>query len=152
MNLRRRRLLRGIGGLSAVSLTTGLAGCSTDGDSGPDSDARDDPPSSVLVEMTDDLTFEPETVDVSVDGTVTWENVGAVAHSVTAYSESIPADAAYFASGEFETESDANQQYPEVGSIGRDETYEHTFETAGTYEYYCIPHESGNMVGTVTAR
>lgn len=28
-------------------------------------------------------------------------------------------------------------------------TYEHTFETLGTYEYYCAPHESAGMVGTI---
>jgi plastocyanin len=28
-------------------------------------------------------------------------------------------------------------------------TYSHTFETLGTYEYYCQPHESAGMVGTI---
>jgi len=28
-------------------------------------------------------------------------------------------------------------------------TYEHTFETLGTYEYYCEPHETAGMVGTI---
>ena len=28
-------------------------------------------------------------------------------------------------------------------------TYEHTFETLGTYEYYCEPHQTAGMVGTV---
>jgi plastocyanin len=28
-------------------------------------------------------------------------------------------------------------------------TYEHTFETLGTYEYYCQPHQSAGMVGTI---
>ena len=28
-------------------------------------------------------------------------------------------------------------------------TYEHTFETLGTYEYYCAPHQSAGMVGTI---
>jgi plastocyanin len=28
-------------------------------------------------------------------------------------------------------------------------TYEHTFETLGTYEYYCAPHESAGMVATI---
>ena len=32
--------------------------------------------------------------------------------------------------------------------VGQDETDEHTFETTGTYPYFCVPHESG-MVGTV---
>jgi len=28
-------------------------------------------------------------------------------------------------------------------------TYSHTFETLGTYEYYCVPHESAGMLGTI---
>ena len=28
-------------------------------------------------------------------------------------------------------------------------SYEHTFETLGTYEYYCQPHQSAGMVGTI---
>jgi plastocyanin len=28
-------------------------------------------------------------------------------------------------------------------------TYEHTFETLGTYEYYCEPHRTAGMVGTI---
>ena len=28
-------------------------------------------------------------------------------------------------------------------------TYEHTFETLGTYEYYCEPHRSAGMVATI---
>ena len=28
-------------------------------------------------------------------------------------------------------------------------TYEHTFETLGTYEYYCQPHQTAGMVGTI---
>jgi len=30
-----------------------------------------------------------------------------------------------------------------------DFTYEHTFETLGTYEYYCAPHQTAGMVGTI---
>ncbi|GGJ15043.1 hypothetical protein GCM10008995_26080 [Halobellus salinus] len=28
-------------------------------------------------------------------------------------------------------------------------TYEHTFETLGTYEYYCAPHQTAGMVATI---
>ncbi|SFR47655.1 plastocyanin/azurin family copper-binding protein [Halogeometricum limi] len=28
-------------------------------------------------------------------------------------------------------------------------TYSHTFETLGSYEYYCQPHESAGMLGTI---
>ena len=35
------------------------------------------------------------------------------------------------------------------GLIGEGESYRHAFEVAGTYEYFCIPHEGSGMVGTV---
>jgi plastocyanin len=98
--------------------------------------------------MTDDLLFVPETLTVSVGDTVTWENVGSIGHSVTAYGGEIPADAAYFASGGFESEDAARSAYPE-GDIPGGETYEHTFEVAGTYGYFCIPHEMSGMKGTI---
>lgn len=101
------------------------------------------------VEMTDSLKFDPKRIQVSTGTTVTWENVGAVAHSVTAYENEIPDGATYFASGGFDSEQAANDNYPDEGSIAEGESYEHTFETAGTYKYYCIPHEMSGMVGYV---
>ncbi|SDZ83459.1 plastocyanin [Haloplanus vescus] len=101
------------------------------------------------VEMTDELAFAPKQIQVSAGTTVTWENVGAVAHSVTAYEGEIPDGATYFASGGAESEQAANDAYPDQGSIAQGETYEHTFETTGTYEYYCIPHEMSGMVGSI---
>lgn len=100
------------------------------------------------MDMTDDLVFDPAEVSVATGDTVVWENVGSVTHSVTAYEERIPDGAAYFASGGFDTEQAARDAYPE-GSIGGGEPFEHTFETAGTYEYFCIPHEGAGMTGTV---
>ena len=29
--------------------------------------------------------------------------------------------------------------------------YTHTFETTGTHEYVCIPHEAAGMDGSITA-
>lgn len=98
--------------------------------------------------MTDDWTFEPASVTVSAGDTVTWVTVGKISHTVTAYEDGIPEEAEYFASGGFESESVARTNMSR-GLIVTDETYTHTFEMPGTYEYYCIPHESGGMVGTV---
>jgi plastocyanin len=99
--------------------------------------------------MTDKLTFVPKRIQISKGTTVTWKNVGSIAHSVTAYGDKIPDGAAYFASGGFDSESAASNAYPDEGAIAGGESYEHTFETAGTYEYYCIPHELSGMVGSI---
>jgi plastocyanin len=135
---------RTVVGLCGAALAGSLAGC-TGSDAGPT--PSPEPPATIRVDMTDGLRFEPADITISVGDTVVWETTGTVAHSVTAYEESLPEGARYFASGDFETEADARQSYPD-GSVGNGETYEHTFETAGTYPYFCVPHESG-MVGTV---
>ena len=31
-------------------------------------------------------------------------------------------------------------------------TYEYTFDTEGTFDYFCIPHESAGMTGTVSVK
>lgn len=103
--------------------------------------------------MADELSFDPETITVSVGETVTWGNPGSVGHSVTAIEESIPDGAEYVASRGFDSESAARDAYspgdPDSGDVPGGESYQYTFETAGTYEYFCIPHESAEMIGTV---
>lgn len=131
--LHRRRVLE----LSGAALAAATAGCLTGtGD-------------SKTVSMTESLGFDPETVRVSTGGTVRWVNDSDIEHTVTADGDGIPAEASYFASGDFDSEQAANQNL-EGGLLANGETYEHTFEQSGTYEYYCIPHEGSGMVGTVT--
>lgn len=135
----RRRLLKRIGTASGVAVGAALAGCTGDDGGGEGN----------TVEMTDGLRFEPSDRTVSTGTTVTWENAGSVDHTVTAYGAALPSGAAYFASGGFDGEQAARDGFPASGLLGEGETYEHTFETAGTFEYFCIPHES-SMTGTIT--
>lgn len=133
----RRRVLELSGATLATVATAGcLDGSSSDGPT---------------VTMTDGFGFSPKTATVEVGRTVTWTNASDVGHTVTAYEAEIPDGAAYFASGGFESERAAKNQVSE-GLIASDDEYEHAFEEAGTYEYYCIPHESSGMVGTVRVR
>jgi plastocyanin len=82
--------------------------------------------------------FSPAVVWLEEGATVTWENVSGN-HSVTAYHPNndkpnrIPTGAASFNSG--------------VMSEG--DTFEHTFDEPGVYNYYCTPHEGLGMVGLV---
>jgi plastocyanin len=72
------------------------------------------------------IAFVPAEVTVSVGGTVTWTNNDSVAHDVTADS---------FSSGE-------------PGGMAPGDTFEHTFEEAGNFDYVCTVHPG--MEGTVT--
>jgi plastocyanin len=62
-------------------------------------------------------TFDPPTLTVPPGTTVTWTNADQVAHTVTADDGSF--DTSFFADGQ---------------------TVSLTFDTPGTYAYYCIPH------------
>ncbi len=70
------------------------------------------------------MTFNPGTITVAANTTITWTNKDAVAHTVTSNS------------GLFDS-----------GNIGNNGTYSHLFTTAGTYPYFCTIHPS--MTATV---
>lgn len=107
--------------------------------------------SSQTVTMPDNHTFEPKTTTINTGETVTWTNESDIQHTVTVYEDEIPEEAAYFASGGFESERAARNRVNE-GLIAPGEDYEHTFDQSGTYGYFCIPHESSRMVGTVRVK
>lgn len=75
--------------------------------------------------------FDPVGLYVESGSSVRFE-IEAGSHSATAYRDRIPSAAPRFDSGTL--------------SEG---WFEHTFETPGTYDYYCIPHRSMGMVGRI---
>ena len=83
--------------------------------------------------------FNPHVTWITEGGTVTWV-LESGAHTATAYHpgndqpQLVPDGTAAWDSGV-------------LSAAG--ETYEHTFDTPGVYHYYCIPHESQGMIGTV---
>ena len=54
--------------------------------------------------MTDGFEFDPARLTVDAGVTVRWTNDSDVPHTVTAETDGLPARAAYFASGGFDTE------------------------------------------------
>jgi plastocyanin len=139
----RRAFLRGV--------TASVAVGSAVGGSAQSAAAQEDGGGTThTVNMTDELVFDPDDITIAPGDTIRWVNVGGVGHSVTAYEEEIPSDAAYFASGGFDSESAARGGYPQQGDIAGGEEYSHTFEVEGDYEYFCIPHETVGMLGAVS--
>ena len=140
--MNRRVLLAALG----TGATAGLAGCSSA------LSVTDDEPcdgEECDVGMTRNE-FVPETYETVVGETVVWKNTSGADHTVTALETSLPDDADYFASGGYEDEETARDAWEHFGGrLGTRESYEHTFEVAGTYRYVCIPHVGGGMVGEV---
>jgi len=126
VHIDRRTALRATAGLVTAG-TVGLAGCSGGGDQSPDN--------TVLVGPENQLVYEPAELTVAVGDEVTWVWESDT-HNVVPSSQ--PEGANW--SG---TEGGDDQLYDE----GHE--YSYTFETAGTYEYYCSPHRSAGMTGTV---
>ena len=69
--------------------------------------------------------FKPATLNIPAGTTVIWYNNDSVIHTVTARDNSF-----------------------DSGSLLEGDTFSHTFEEKGIFEYYCIPHPY--MTGEVT--
>ena len=80
------------------------------------------------------IAFVPAVDTVAAGQTVTWTNNDQVIHTVTADSGSVDA---------FDS-----------GDVAGGGTYTHTFQTAGTFGYFCRYHGSltGGMRGTIVVR
>jgi plastocyanin len=105
-------------------------------------------PEPGTVEMVEGQRYDPETITIQAGETVTWVSESDEAHTVTARSDGIPEGAAYFASGGASNEEEARDSLSE-GLLESGATFEVTLDRPGTYEYYCIPHESSGMTGTI---
>jgi plastocyanin len=134
--MERRAYLRAVGAATAA----GLAGCI--GTSGTSAEY------DVGMSAKD---FRPKTIAVEPGTEVVWRNTSKQGHSVTAYEDGIPDGADYWASGGFDGEQAARDAWgaSSKGTLFEGQTYSHTFEVRGEYPYFCIPHERGQMVGTV---
>ena len=134
--------------LAAVSTaaSAGLAGCSS-----ALSVLEDDPCTGEDCHIGMNRTeFLPDVYEISVGDTVVWKNTSEADHTVTAYESLLPDGAAYFATGGYEGQTAAYEAWDDRGGrLGTRETYEHTFEVPGTYEYFCIPHERADMNGKI---
>ena len=92
-------------------------------------------PEAQIVRVVDDE-FSPKLLRVAVGSTVIWESGGANDHNV------IASDGSWQA---------VSSDYFEYGIITKGDQFEHTFNEAGVYEYYCPFHGTNNkgMVGII---
>jgi plastocyanin len=100
-------------------------------------------PAAVVV-MTNELKFQPPMVSIRAGETVAWRNTSLLVHSVTADPAQAvkPQDVAL----------PAGAQPFNSGLLPPQATFRHTFDVAGTYRYFCIPHEAAGMLGTVMVK
>ncbi|HSP30039.1 MAG TPA: plastocyanin/azurin family copper-binding protein [Ilumatobacteraceae bacterium] len=107
---------------SSDSLATPDTPMTTDG-----VDAIDTPGAQASVGLKDSR-FDPTEIEITAGDTVTFTNNDPYDHTITSATDS---------SIEFDS-----------GEISQDATFEQTFDTAGTYAYFCQIHPT--MRGTIT--
>jgi len=76
--------------------------------------------------------FNPSVTIVAEGATVTWVNTSSEVHTVTSGSQ-----------GNHDGRFDS-------GNMAPGDEYSYTFESTGTYHYYCIPHLAAGMTGTIS--
>lgn len=79
------------------------------------------------IEASDGLTFSPSSLTISAGTMVRWVNTGVMLHTVT---------------------PDGHSEWTS-SNLSEGSTFIHTFDTPGTYAYYCQPHVTDNMTGTI---
>lgn len=114
-----RRLLRPIPILT-LALLPFLAACGSDSPTEIDDGV-------VVIELRDQ-SFSQSQVTIEPGTTVRWVNQGDIFHTVT---------------------PDGNDEWARTTFDNAGDTFEHTFETEGEFPYFCEPHQSLGMVGTI---
>lgn len=100
----------------------------------------------VTVQMTDQLRFSPADLTIALGQTVTWINASAMPHTATDDPAQNPVPSAH---PEFVQLPDGADAW-DSGLLQPGESYSHTFDVAGTYHYFCLPHALSGMLGTIT--
>jgi len=85
----------------------------------------------VDVSATSSLTFSPATVTIAAGTTVRWTNTSSVFHTVS---------------------PDGHTEWSEASLSSNGATFTHTFNTPGTYAYFCSPHQAQGMTGVITVQ
>lgn len=99
---------------------------------------------AAAVEMTNQLTFAPDSVVIRAGQSVRFRNTSVLVHTATGdpsrasleASVRLPEGASPFHSGRLEP----------------GQTFSHTFRTPGRYRYFCVPHEGAEMRGVVIVK
>lgn len=81
------------------------------------------------IEANGNLEFSPSALTIDAGTQVRWVNVSTVLHTVT---------------------PDGHTEWSSATIADNGDTFIHTFDTPGTYQYFCQPHVGQGMTGTIT--
>lgn len=98
------------------------------------------------ITMTDQLRFDPDVLRIEVGETIEWVNASSIPHTATDDPARNPVAKSH---PEYAILPEGAQPWSsELLQPG--ERYRHTFDTAGDYRYFCIPHVLSGMRGSIT--
>lgn len=83
------------------------------------------------VHLTSGFEFTPSDLTIEPGTTVRWVNDADIFHTIT---------------------PDGHSEWSEGSVSSTGDTFEHTFDTEGTFPYYCSPHLSQGMTGSITVQ
>jgi plastocyanin len=138
-SITRRGFLLGASGVVATAAsepTTAQDGGSGGNDSSGNGSSGAGPTQTVQVGPGGDLIFDPDSLTITPGTTLEWV-WDSNNHNI--FVENQPS------SGNWDGTPGGQNKLYNTGY-----TYSHTFNTNGEYEYYCVPHRSAGMTGTVT--
>lgn len=72
--------------------------------------------------------FSPSEVRIEAGSTIRWRNAGTVTHTIT---------------------PDGHSEWADTTLTEEGETFEHTFDTPGDFDYHCVPHLANGMTGVI---
>lgn len=81
-----------------------------------------------LIMAQDNLTFSETSLTISAGTAVRWVNSGVMLHTVT---------------------PDGHSEWTSASLANSGDRFTHTFNTPGTYAYFCQPHQGQGMTGTI---
>ena len=124
-------------------LTPGAATTTTTTAVGSTTTSSTVPSNTVIVGQGGSLTFVPNTLTIRAGQTVHWvwaSNFHNVVSGTVTGGNEMP-------DGKFCSPNDTNCSNPPLSNTGA--TYDHTFTEVGSYPYFCVPHGTVGMVGTI---
>jgi len=81
-----------------------------------------------VITLTGNRTFSPNNVTISAGTTIRWTNGSTAFHTVT---------------------PQGHTEFNRWTTDTSGQSMEHTFDNAGTFDYFCEPHQGVGMIGTI---
>jgi plastocyanin len=127
-----------------LTIIAGACGSEPARESAPASEPVMSGEHKLVIRMTDNMRFAPDTPTISVGDTVVWVNNGRMEHTTT----DVPGKAGVNEHNILPSNADPWDS----GELAPGATFRQVFKTPGEYTYLCTLHEAAGMVARLNVR